>query len=363
MAIKSLEEFNFSKEERLIIDILRGKKIENFYNIDFSKFINLILMEEIYPFFYNFFSKNEEIMPKKFFKVLEIFYEKNKKNSLILKDETIKILNKFKENKITVIPMKGFLISELIYGNPYSRVFSDIDLFVFEKDLEKSIEILKKEGFSFDLNEMEEKFYKKFHFKFYNEYRLYKNDFLIELHFSLFPRRLKIKNFEKFLEFEKYNDILIFSKEWQIISISIHAFFHRFSLLKFIFDIHKFIEKFKIDFHKIYEIGNKLKFLKIIKICLTISHFLFDTEIPDFLKFKKIPNFLREFIFKEKDPKGYKKDLFSFTFISSFSQKIYYTFSLLNPDENVLNYALLPEKLFFLYYPLRFFLILKNRLT
>jgi len=67
MAIKSLEEFNFLKEERLIIDILRGKKIENFYNIDFSKFINLILMEEIYPFFYNFFSKNEEIMPKKIF--------------------------------------------------------------------------------------------------------------------------------------------------------------------------------------------------------------------------------------------------------------------------------------------------------
>ena len=360
MAIRSLEEFNFSKEERLIIDILKGKKIENFHKIDFQKFINLILMEEIYPFFYNFLKDKD--FPQKFFKIIEIFYEKNKKNSLILKNETIKILNKLKENEIVAIPMRGFLISELIYGNPYSRVFKDIDLFVFEKDLEKIIEILKKEGFSFNLKEIEEKFYKKFHFKFYNEYRLYKNNFLIELHFSLFPKRLKIKNFEKFIEFEKYKEILIFSKEWQIISFSIHSFFHRFSLLKFIFDIHEFVKKFKIDFHKIYEIGNKLKFLKIIKISLTISHFLFDTEIPDFLKFKKIPDFLKDLIFKEKDPKGYKKDLLSFIFIDSFPQKIYYTFTLLNPDESVLNYILLPEKLFFLYYPLRFFLILKNRL-
>ncbi|MEO0253712.1 MAG: hypothetical protein ABIM13_06565, partial [candidate division WOR-3 bacterium] len=95
---------------------------------------------------------------------------------------------------------------------------------------------------------------------------------------------------------------------------------------------------------------------------LTLTNFIFETDLPSFLKFKNLPIFLKDFVLKEKEAYGFKKDLLPLIFIESFPQKIYHTLSLLNPDENVLNFILLPEPLFFLYYPVRIFLIIKNRL-
>lgn len=370
MGLKLFKDFNFSYEQDLVVDILKGEKIEKIEKIDWIKFLNIIINEDIYPIFYNFFLNNRDLIPYKFFKILEILHEKNKERVLFLKKKTIHILKKLKENNIIAIPLRGFLLSERIYDNLYLRSFNDIDIFVFEKDLFKAIDILKNEGFYFDLDKRKEAFLKKIHFRLYNEYRLYKENLLIELHFDILPKRFKkIKDFEKFFEFEDFDlngfKIFIFSKEFELIFLSIHSFLHKYSLLKFIFDIHNFIKKFNkdIDFYKIYEISRKFRILKILKLSLTLSSLIFNTELPNFLRFNNLPNFLKDFIFKERKPSGFKKDLIPLIFIDSFSQKIYYTISLLNPDEDVLNFILLPEPLFFLYYPIRFFLIIKNRFT
>ncbi len=367
MGLRSFADFNFSYEEKLVIDILKKEKIGNTQKIDWNKFLNLIISEDVYPVFYEFFLNKKELIPEKFFKILEILYEKNKERVLFLKEKTIYILKKLKENNIIAIPLRGFLLSERIYKSLYSRTFNDVDIFVFEKDLFKTIDILKKEGFSFDLDKGN--ILKKIHFRLYNEYRLYKKNFLVEIHFDILPKRFKkIKNFEKFFDFELYDlngfKFFIFSKEFELLFLLIHSYLHKYSLLKFIFDIHTFIEKFKkdIEFYKIYEISKIFRILKIVKLGLTISSLIFGTELPKFLKFSNLPDFLKDFIFKEKEVHGFKKDLIPFLFIDSFSQKIYHTISLLNPDENALNFILLPEKFFFLYYPIRFFLIIKNRI-
>ncbi|MEO0233046.1 MAG: nucleotidyltransferase family protein [candidate division WOR-3 bacterium] len=369
MGLRSLKDFNFSYEKSLITEILRKEKIEKNERIDWEKFLNILISEDIYPIFYKFFLNRKELIPESFFKILEILYEKNKDRVLFLKERTIYILKKLMENNIIAIPLRGFLLSERVYEDLFSRSFNDIDIFVFERDLFKAIDILKNEGFYFDLDEKRENFLKKIHFRLYNEYRLYKENFLVEIHFDILPKRFKkIKNFEKFFEFENLDlnglKIYIFSKEWEIILLSIHSFLHKYSLLKFLFDIHKFILKFKkeIDFYKVYEISKILHILKIVKLSLTLTNFIFETDLPSFLKFKNLPIFLKDFVLKEKEAYGFKKDLLPLIFIESFPQKIYHTLSLLNPDENVLNFILLPEPLFFLYYPVRIFLIIKNRL-
>jgi len=366
--VKSSSDFNFSKEASLIISFLRGERLKekDFSEINWMSFVKILKDEEIYPLFYEFL-KDKDFVPVKVKELLKFLCKKNRERVECLKDETIFVLKKLKQKGIKAIPLRGFLLSEEVYEKVYLRVFSDIDLFVMRKDLEKAIETLKDSGFSFNIDPQEERFLRNFHFKFYNEYKLYKKNFLVEIHFDLLPHRFKYTgNFENFIEVEKVKidglEIYKFSREWEVIMVAVHAFLHRFSLLKFILDIHCILSKFHVDYNKVFELSKRFRILKMVKLSLTLSSILFHTKIPGFLKFNRIPDFLRDFMFKEDDPSALKKDLLSILFIDSFPQKIHYLSSLLNPDKRIYRILPLPRFLYFFYYPLRVLFILKRRL-
>lgn len=366
--MKSLSDFKFSKEAGLAISFLKGKNLKekDFSKINWIRFVKILKNEEIYPLFYEFL-KDKDFVPIKVKELLKFLCEKNRKRVESLKEETIFVLKKLKQKGINAIPLRGFLLSEEAYGKVCLRVFSDIDLFVLRKDLEKTIETLKDSGFYFNIDPQEEKFLRNFHFKFYNEYKLYKENFLVELHFDLLPHRIKYAgDFENCMEIKKVKidglEIYRFSREWEVIMIAVHAFLHRFSLLKFLFDIHCILSKFHVDYNKVFEFSKRFKILKMVKLSLTLSGILFDTNVPGFLKFNRIPDFLKDFIFREDDPSALKKDLLSILFIDSFPQKIHYIASLLNPDERIYRIFPLPRSLYLFYYPLRVLLILKKRL-
>ena len=61
--------------------------------------------------------------------------------------ETKRVTRIFQENGIIAIPYKGPILSKCFFGDYDSRESSDIDLLIQWKDLNKCIELLKKEGY------------------------------------------------------------------------------------------------------------------------------------------------------------------------------------------------------------------------
>ncbi|MFH1895057.1 MAG: nucleotidyltransferase family protein [archaeon] len=135
-----------SREEKLLIELLKEKDTKDAYkNINWKTFIELCYYHRIT----GFVSKkiNKDLAPKKF---LEELQETNKKivlKNVVLNKEMISLFAELERKKIDVIALKGMALNQLLYPESFSRVSSDIDFLIKEKDYPKIKKVMKEKKF------------------------------------------------------------------------------------------------------------------------------------------------------------------------------------------------------------------------
>lgn len=67
--------------------------------------------------------------------------------SLRLRSELLRLIGKFNEAAIPVIPLKGPWLADLLYPDPGLRSMSDLDVLVRPEDMERGEELILKEGY------------------------------------------------------------------------------------------------------------------------------------------------------------------------------------------------------------------------
>jgi len=72
-------------------------------------------------------------------------FAKNLQRTEVQRRELVKITRALTEASIPVIPYKGCFLSQLLYGDPYVRVSSDIDIIIPREDTKKAWDILTRE--------------------------------------------------------------------------------------------------------------------------------------------------------------------------------------------------------------------------
>ncbi|MFH1441172.1 MAG: nucleotidyltransferase family protein [Candidatus Omnitrophota bacterium] len=99
--------------------------------------------------------------------------------------EFLRVLDVFTQAGITLLPLKGVAFIEDIYSDFPIRPMADIDVLVQERYLRKAEMILNDLGYSKELSNLKEDYWRKeqCHIAFYNKER--KNLPLLELHWSL----------------------------------------------------------------------------------------------------------------------------------------------------------------------------------
>ncbi len=171
----------------------------------------------------------------------------NKLQQLQFTAELIRVDLHFKENGIELMPLKGVILSQLIYGDPTERQSRDIDILIHVKDLDQAIAILTSMGYEinylFKTPKQKKAIIRHYHhLEFYNS----QQNIALELHWKLTSAR----NFE-FDTDELWNSstlieiggasFRLMSREKLLHFLCVHGTLHSYFRLQWLCDINQFL--------------------------------------------------------------------------------------------------------------------------
>lgn len=292
--------------------------------------------------------------------------------------ELIRLSRVFKKNNLTFIPIKGPLLSWKLHQDFLFRFSHDLDILVDLKDLESSIELIKKEGYEalfFDIPKTKNK--KKLVLKINNHIGFFhpQKKLLLEIHWRLikYPIISKIE-LNKLLK-DNLDSIVVhketftvFNKELEFVYLVLHGALHGWFRLKWLHDIYAYSKDEDLDWNKIFELSKRFKVQHLVyqSLFLTDKYWV----LPDIIKQKYlaeieninpfIKNYPLKWIAREKETSGfsnwvnyiYGNTKYSLLLFSGIRYKFSYIKRQLfvEKEMEILN---LPDSLTFLYFVFR----------
>jgi hypothetical protein len=163
-------------------------------------------------------------VPGDILKKFEYIYTHTALRNMLYLEELNKILNVFEREGIKCVILKGPCLAQNVYHNIALRPFLDIDLLIKKEDIQKTVLILKKAGYT----SQNEKFYLKYHFHL-PLFKQGKTPFNIELHWDIADKFILHKtDINKIIDLSENNtlpdDINIL---YLLLHIEKHAFFNK----------------------------------------------------------------------------------------------------------------------------------------
>ncbi len=211
--------------------------------------------------------------------------------TLVISASLINVINILNENEIEVLPVKGGILAEKLYGSATMRSYTDVDILVHQVNLEKSLNVLQKNNYTLLPEGIPQSTFLKF-LQYYHHGRLLdKNGILIELHWELSgfyaPEPITLEKLEPFSTKTVFNNcpILTLSNEMLFVFLCLHGNKHFWEKLDYICSIAELmIVVPDLDWDMIMELGKKYKMIKRILISLSLAKSLFASTIPELLE-------------------------------------------------------------------------------
>lgn len=218
-----------------------------------------------------------------------------------------------KEN-IWFLTLKGPLLSQHIYGDPTYRDFRDFDILIKPEDINRTLQIFKKEGYQypeFEWPESEKKQQITLHF--INQVELVHEEtaVMFEVHWKLFSTRITNwktvqKLFHENLETVEFGGLRLnrLSLEFELFYLIVHGGVHAWFRLKWLVDIHEILKRKEIDWKKFDQIVSECNAHRLVNICNTMlrEYYPDGEQLP---QTKIRSNNLGEFAIKQcKQPEG-----------------------------------------------------------
>jgi hypothetical protein len=325
--------------------------------------------------------KSEKRISPNSLQQLKLAAELNQLKVLSAQSLQIKIQSFLDQRKIKGFFLKGVPLAELYYGDIGLRHFMDIDIWVEEKYLDSLIHFLiglgyKSELYFSDFNEVQCSYIKLIghHVHLRNDSVLYPS--IVEVHWRL---RDRLGNF-KFDPIDEYTKTIllqnpiaslrVFDHYEQFIFLCTHGAEHGWFRLKWLFDLPQVLDKVVFDWNVLIKRAKDLNSLEQVLLAFLVMEELLGTPIPEKVrseislrKFKL--NYIRHLVtypgsYCDNDLEKVK----SFIYILSQNRKGLFNKRLIlkyltSPNDWKL--LPLPSSLFFLYFPLRPFLLLWRR--
>ena len=273
--------------------------------------------------------------------------------NVFVAEEFRRVIALFNRAQIDVIPYKGPMLSNLLFGNPAFREAKDLDLVVHRKDVVRAKEMLLAEGYESDgiLSEREEAFLfssrKESSYDLKLPYPSGKGKRLkIELHWkvpltSVVPADWYWQQLE-WQEFES-EPLRCFTVEALMLILLCHGFRHYWESLKWLADIDLLIRNTKgFRWDHFLELAQELGVRRVVVFGLVLSGKLLGTRLPnqvqnvlDADEYVKtlIPGAVENMTGVHRCPVGFRNNIL---IRERFGDRLFYL-------RNVLDYVFVPE--------------------
>lgn len=384
--MKSENDFKLCLEDKLLLYCARTKvndemknKIISLIHEDFNwkYLVDMASRHRLRPLLYhNLNSICPELVPEDILVELKNFFNANVRKNLLLTGELIKILGILKSNDINAISYKGPFLAYSVYRNVGLRVFNDIDILINKSDAINAKNLMLSHSYDlYSQIEVNDSAYLKLDC----EYRFVNNNktSLIEINWNFegifisFPLKPEflfddIKNFN----FNGFN-VQTFYQVNYFLALCIHAAKHDWSRLSFLCDINEFLgSKTNINWNEILEKSNKLCIKRILFINLLLAKDLFQLDLPNEILISMENDYLAKKISDQVKRRIFNQDI-SLNIFQKFildlrkREKIKYAMKdcilgLTKPTYADFYDFPLNESLFFLYFVIRPFLLVKR---
>jgi Uncharacterised nucleotidyltransferase len=203
--------------------------------------------------------------------------------TLSLTAELFRLLDRFAAAGIETLLTKGPVLAERCYGNPGSRQYTDLDLIVRGKDIQRSTEAMTALGYEpkISLKAIAAK-------KFPGEYVFTRREtkLLVEFHtehtFRYHPRPLPVeKLFERraCVRFDGH-DVPALSVEDELILICIHGAKHFWTRLAWVADVAALVSRQKVDWIRTMAAGREVGAERMLRVGLRLVADVLGVSLP-----------------------------------------------------------------------------------
>ncbi|MGE6376893.1 nucleotidyltransferase domain-containing protein [Peribacillus muralis] len=367
-----------SNELKFLLECLNNKGNKQFPqdgepNLDWSLFLKLTRHHRVYPLIYTKL-KSAQYIPAPIMQSMFCDYQKNTFKMLKLTGEIEKISRQAFDNDICTIFLKGPILAADLYGEISQRTSSDIDILVNIDDLEKVDSLLIKMGYAKDeyietvLNDWK---WRHHHIVYFHPDTQVK----LEIHWRLNPGPAKEPSFNELWQRKQVSSIPTsypiygLGNEDLFLFLITHGARHGWSRLRWLVDIDRLCKK-NLDWARINALLQKYQFMHVAGQTMVLSSHLLHTSVHDGAKHltksarsnrlaQQALFYVQRFIDLHDEPlpediaRYHKKHLFS---LMSFKNKVLFILSFLHPYFEDTKTLPLPQRLHFLYFPLRPFL-------
>ena len=294
------EALNDVSEDDLLIKLLKNTtEISHssdtyFSAFEFEKITSLANLHGIIPQVYKALKDTEFDNSEALKQNIKKYYQNILQANLLLTANLLTVSKALEEHHFNYISIKGPTLAYELYKDISMRQYSDIDLFVDEKDIYKISELLLSIGYQpvLPLSLLQRKKFLELDNDF--SFRHTKNNALLELHWKLFPVRHKmpldfseLHTTSKTLAFQN-RKITTLSTEDNLLYLSLHGAKHIFERYEWVYDLHTLINNNpELDLEKIYLKAKKEQIEIPFLLGIFMSNTLFETKIPESLQTHK----------------------------------------------------------------------------
>lgn len=260
--------------------------VEEFAPEEFKKLLTLANLHGMIPQLHkslktlsNVKEKDRQTIQKHYTSILQA--------NLLLTANLLTVTKALETHQFKYLSIKGPTLAQELYQDISMRQFSDIDLFVDEKDIYAISECIIALGYTpvLPLSLLKRKKFLELDNDF--SFRHDQNNVLIELHWKLFPLRHKMPlNFTTLYNSSKKlpiqnREITTLSEEDNLLYLTLHGSKHIFERYEWVYDLHQLIRNYPdLDLNKIYLKAKNKNIDVPFLLGIFMSHALFGTHIP-----------------------------------------------------------------------------------
>lgn len=255
---------------------------------------------------------------------------------------------------VSVVPLKGPRLGELLYVEPGTRPSSDLDLLVHERDVDKVLQVLQVEGYQ--LREYLAHLPASKLVNWATEVSLYPSAGIpLDLHWRLAPRDYP---------FQLSVDLLWQSSaEGLMLYLCVHGTKHQWMRLIWLSDIARLVQM-GLNWERLQALAAETRCERPLRLGLLLAHDLLGSDLPEEVleecRAEPIVVELAQDLVERLsdavpgDPQGWETTIFTVRLAERWWDKVRHFAALLRaPTEAELRMIQLPPALFPLYYPIR----------
>ena len=243
---------------------------------------------EVYPLLYrNLKNLGFPCVPDTARAELEALFRMNALRNSLLARELAQVLGTLHHAAIPVIPLKGLLLAESLYGDISLRVCADMDILVPRRCVTQAFDLLVARGY---VAEFPRWFLGDGRLRNNFEFSLWRRDgaahFLVELHWGVMLEAAADEGSMKDLWAEAHGKDFLgvpvydLSPEGQLLFLVTHAARHNWQGLKWLVDIHELCRRRDLPWDRVTILARKLGWEPLVQWSLSACHSLLETPLP-----------------------------------------------------------------------------------